>query len=78
MLEKLLQRLMSMKTGRQSPVSLLSDLSELIDHDVEKACYDHDELLNHLADLESENAELRRRLIAAGLDHHIVSGDMAA
>lgn len=69
---------MEMKNSRQSAVSLLSDLSDLLNLDVEKACYDHDDQMNHINDLEAENAELRRRLIAAGLDHHIVSGVIAA
>jgi hypothetical protein len=49
----------------------LNEIVEALDKHLDKACSDHDTILDQNSDLERENMELRRRLRQAGVSDKV-------
>ena len=74
-LEEVMDAFASLMEAKRNPLYALQELAEKLDKHGMKALREWDELKAHEQELEGENAELRRRLLAAGINHRI--GDAA-
>lgn len=76
-LEEVINAFARLIESKRNPLHALQDLAEKLDKHGIKALREWDEYKQHEQELEGENAELRRRLNAAGLNHRI-GEDVAA